>query len=553
MSMKRCLLFIILICLLIITITPAYSSSLPNEAVFNWIEYKFPDLFPRSLTVKEELTHEGVHYDLRHWSGAWGTRYLGITDNGEIIGLGDYTDWVLVSFGDIDDFEDAIISDEDAVYDLNFSMTLIVSETPAWSDDMLEGIQKMKNSHTFIKGMDGINRIFFWPSLCDREPLLPGLEFVETEPDKYVLARTLDDVALDSVRATRIMDEDVDGIKRFVAVSHGIEPADVEMDGGWPFNHVFVATDYGNGFEFQQVSDYRSFYHDVDVYDIDGNGYDELLVVNMGVYGGEFESQNLHIFSQYNNGQFEQVDWFEGERQDNSGSAEFADLNNDGEEELIQSAYCTYILDGELIGEWGGVRIWKKNESGELSIVSTIERSGLAMEIGGASGTFVLDYNNDGLLDILLYVESLQDMSVGVALELYENQDNFNFVRVTDEVFEHNIWSPWEKLAAREVAIADVNNDGLPDITLNANLGELIDYDWYNRSGHVDVGTMILINRNGRNFVQLTNHPDLIVNTGEDNNILPVGFRLMSSENGVTKFFSFSEGGAPTVYKVEVR
>lgn len=119
MTIKTYLSFTILLFLLAITITPVYSAStLPNEAVFNWVEYKFADLFPKSQTVKSELTHDGVHYDLRSWSGAWGTRYLGITDAGEIIGLGDYTDGVLLSFGYIDEWEDAIVADMGWMSDL---------------------------------------------------------------------------------------------------------------------------------------------------------------------------------------------------------------------------------------------------------------------------------------------------------------------------------------------------------------------------------------------------------------------------------------------------
>ena len=112
MTIKAYLSFIISLCLLAITITPVYSATtMSNETVFGWIEYKFADLFPRSITVKSDLTHEGVHYDLRSWSGAWGTRYLGVTDAGEIIGLGDYTQGELKSFGYIDDWKSQIQAD----------------------------------------------------------------------------------------------------------------------------------------------------------------------------------------------------------------------------------------------------------------------------------------------------------------------------------------------------------------------------------------------------------------------------------------------------------
>ena len=110
MTIRAYLTFIISLCLLAITFTPTFAT-MSNETVFNWVEYKFADLFPNTNTVKSELTHEGIHYDLRSWSGAWGTRYLGITDDKEIVGLGDYTENGLMSFGYIDDFRRQIQDD----------------------------------------------------------------------------------------------------------------------------------------------------------------------------------------------------------------------------------------------------------------------------------------------------------------------------------------------------------------------------------------------------------------------------------------------------------
>lgn len=103
--------YFISICILAITALPAFAT-LSNEAVFDWVEYKFPELFPKSIRVKEpRIIYNNAYIDLRTWSGHWGTRYLGISDENEILGLGDYTDGVVLSFGDIDDWQNQIIAD----------------------------------------------------------------------------------------------------------------------------------------------------------------------------------------------------------------------------------------------------------------------------------------------------------------------------------------------------------------------------------------------------------------------------------------------------------
>lgn len=121
--------------LFVLSFASTVFATLPNEDVFNWVQYKFADMFPKSQTVKSELTINGVHYDLRSWAGDWGTRYLGITDDGEIIGLGDFTDGELLSFGYIDDWEEAVVADNNNVYGFDINKELqdaTLSDAGTW-------------------------------------------------------------------------------------------------------------------------------------------------------------------------------------------------------------------------------------------------------------------------------------------------------------------------------------------------------------------------------------------------------------------------------------
>lgn len=69
------------------------------DAVLDWAEYKFPDLFPRSAVQRfPAVEYQGTVYNARAYPGAWGTRYLGITPDGRVFGLGDFTGNALQAF-----------------------------------------------------------------------------------------------------------------------------------------------------------------------------------------------------------------------------------------------------------------------------------------------------------------------------------------------------------------------------------------------------------------------------------------------------------------------
>ena len=91
------------------TVTPAMT--------LDWAEYKFPDLFPKAIAVKfDDVVYEGVHYTARMYAGAWGVRYLGITPDGRIFGLGDFTNNQLQQFDDIPFWSTQILADQCSVY-----------------------------------------------------------------------------------------------------------------------------------------------------------------------------------------------------------------------------------------------------------------------------------------------------------------------------------------------------------------------------------------------------------------------------------------------------
>ncbi len=84
--------------------------------VLDWAEYKFPELFPRAIGLRlPAVLFEGVLYNARAYNGRWGVRYLGITPDGRIFGLGDFTGGALQEFNTIGFWSAQVLADECAV------------------------------------------------------------------------------------------------------------------------------------------------------------------------------------------------------------------------------------------------------------------------------------------------------------------------------------------------------------------------------------------------------------------------------------------------------
>ena len=83
--------------------------------VLDWAEYKFPSLFraqtpvlSRSGPLSQPFNYQGVDYTIRAYVGS---RYLGITTDGAVYGLGDFTDGQLKGFGRTSDWVAQVLAD----------------------------------------------------------------------------------------------------------------------------------------------------------------------------------------------------------------------------------------------------------------------------------------------------------------------------------------------------------------------------------------------------------------------------------------------------------
>lgn len=79
------------------------------KELFDWAEYQFPDLFPKPAAIPDTpFLYEGVNYTIRGFANG---NYLGVTPAGQIFGLGPFTNFELVGFGNAADYAAQVQAD----------------------------------------------------------------------------------------------------------------------------------------------------------------------------------------------------------------------------------------------------------------------------------------------------------------------------------------------------------------------------------------------------------------------------------------------------------
>ena len=82
------------------------------EMTLDWAEYSIGDLFPAAASLHfPSVDYLGLTFNARDYSGPWGTRYLGITTDGRVFGLGDFTQGRLEQFETIDYWATQVLQD----------------------------------------------------------------------------------------------------------------------------------------------------------------------------------------------------------------------------------------------------------------------------------------------------------------------------------------------------------------------------------------------------------------------------------------------------------
>ncbi len=222
--------------------------------------------------------------------------------------------------------------------------------------------------------------------------------------------------------------------------------------------------------------------HGIQVADVDGDGWLDIYVTN--IYNDLEDRPDLLFLNQrdpglrLSEGGIERAvedDGFYGASSNESHSAIFADLDNDGDFDLFNAR------------TWNGSNRLYRNE-GSGPFVDLSEAAGIDVTDLGTRGVGAADFDGNGLLDI--FVSAWQ----GAQPIIYWHPAGLHF----DRERVHGVDDRWP--ANQGITIADINGDGLQDVALTS-------FEYYKED---TVGPItILLNTGDKRFRDGTEELDL--------------------------------------------
>lgn len=410
------------------------------------------------------------------------------------------------------------------------------------SAQMLAGLSFAPSGVIFSQGLDRRERVTIFPTLFFKDPQLPGFELLQGSDQKYTL-NGFTPITMGTPRAWAQLDTKNSQKRQYVVVDHGSE-----FETGyesWPFGHVWTMTDRGSGFKFSQVTSVKAFYHSTATADMNRDGLDDILASNMGIKSGGVAS-SIHLFLQKPDGSFVQDTKFaSGFDVGETGAIASIDLDGDNVPEVIQANY----LINQPSNDWGALRIISMGAGGNYSEKSKLSRQGLFNTMGATQVT-PGDFDGDGDQDLFISLEGQAPNNTATrynanGLELYRNDGNLKFTRITDTSFAKNYWS-FSELQFREFSLSDFNNDGIIDIFLNLWTGEYFD------GNKINIGKGILINNAKGQFVDASTTPTLQFSLLNSNgaSLTPAYLRFSGKTANANNLFGVTKDGFPFQIRV---
>ena len=432
---------------------------------------------------------------------------------------------------------------------MNLIIKVQPGATPDYSNNLvpeyeiLNGLRLQPAATSFIRSSEGLLYAYFFPTQFHKDPLLPGLEYIQSDDGSFFLSRVLTDVTMGSNRDFSILKNTAQGVSALALVDTGPEYSTGQDT--WPFGHLWLATESDSGYVFQQLSDVAAFHHSVDTGDINNDGLSDIVVSHMGTKSGG-DGRSVHAYIQTSDGGFNKSEnFFNGfPHGDTVGAVGFSDVDGDGVDEIIVVNYNILPIRYNNI-DWGAIRILSAENSSGYSASSTIAREGLFTSMG-ASGVLSFDYDRDGDQDLIIALEGNHPELAGYGhgIEIYSNNGSGDFERATESLLTTNLWSLFTELPFREFSVADINADGYQDIILNGWEGITPRWAGQKNKPSIDLAPLIFINDSGRGFSQLSseNNSQFII---QDEAYSLSFTRFVKSQFGETELFGLNVDGLP--------
>ena len=270
---------------------------------------------------------------------------------------------------------------------------------------------------------------------------------------------------------------DIQGFENgnYAFASHGLEPNNRPA----PLGYLWHVSNVGSeAINFQKVSNYKGFWHSVAVGDLNYDGLEDIVSVQMGseIFSEDPFPFHIYLANDISNFIFVNSDEFIDKSDitfPSGGSINIEDLDGDGNVDIVLGAYAPHVYN---------FPIKHQNVFGQkfgLEVYSDVDRDGfyeLQKEYQFPLGSFnypnigstkldIDDFDADGDNDILVYFEGNRDLTEteveSCLIDLFINEGDrlFSVTNVMEK--------PFVEKNGREFRLVDLNGDNQKDIVLN--------------------------------------------------------------------------------------
>ena len=270
---------------------------------------------------------------------------------------------------------------------------------------------------------------------------------------------------------------DIDGFENgnYAFASHGLEPNNRPA----PLGYLWHVSNIGSeAINFQKVSNYKGFWHSVAVGDLNYDGLEDIVSIQMGseIFSEDPFPFHIYLATDSSNFTFVNSDDFIDKSDitfPSGGSINIDDIDNDGNVDIILGAYAPHVYNApikhqDVFGQKYGLEVYSdvdRNGVYELQKEYQFPLGSFNYPNIGSTKLNIDDVDGDGDKDILVFYEGNRDLSEteveSCLIDLFINEGNrlFSVTNVMEK--------PFVEKNGREFRLVDLDGDSQKDIVLN--------------------------------------------------------------------------------------